>query len=152
MPFLKKRKEKNPFKADLILDSDEIKVVEAEYRRKPIFFGVGTAKGKEKGIEGEVSVSTVSGRGAYESRTHYDWKLYYNPSNLPGFLPMESLTYLATNATTTVSGSIDALKAVMVPIPERGIVLEYPSARYTGILISDKGVEIEEKKPRIKKK
>ena len=110
------KRKKNPLAADMVLDKPEIKVVSAQYGRKPFFVAIGTAKGKAKEIEGGISIPAMSGKGGYDSKTEYDWKIIYHRKSRPDWFPPEQFSLLATNATTAVSGSINARNAKMIPI------------------------------------
>jgi len=137
------KKERNPFKADVILDKDEIMIVGAQLGKKPIFLGVGTAREQAKEIEGKIGLKEAA--GAHKVTRELDWRLFYKPENLPGWFPIEHLTPLATNATTAISGSINALKAKMIPISGEKEFSITPD-----ISISGEGLEIKRKELRKK--
>lgn len=105
--FWKKHQKKNPFDASLILDNPDIKIVEARYNEKPVFFGVGTSKQRENEIA--ASVGTEGTGGKYAIQKELEWRMYYNKNNMPtGFIPIEKLEDWMKGTTAVVSGSISA--------------------------------------------
>lgn len=138
MAFLKRKK--NPFEASLILDKEGVKIVEAQYKDKPIFFGCGTAKKQAKEIKGEGGLAPPLVKGGYQYGGEYDWALFFNPNNMPGFLPMDDFRALATTSTTLASGVECAFATPIEPLPKTGL------EPIKGIIISDKGIEIKKKR------
>lgn len=137
------RSKKSPFKASVILDRKDIRIVEARYLDKPFFFGVGTIGGQARGIEAEVGVGGIepkfSGRGGYKSEKEFRWNLYFNQNNMSGFLPMDQFGRFAAATTTLVSGAELPLDTPITPLPEEGLELG-------DVVISDKGVDIRKKR------
>jgi len=124
----------------MALDKAEIKVVGGEYRGKPFFAAIGTVKGRARKIEGAASAKEISGKGAYESGAVIDWRIYLHRKSKPDWFPQEQYTLLATNATTAVSGSIDAQNAKIIPISEeKKFTIKSADMR---ISISDKGIKV----------
>lgn len=130
-----KKRKISPFEASLVLDTDDVKIVEARYDDKPIFVGIGIAKKQAKGIKAGGSLIPPSAGGAHEYEREYEWKLYCNPNNMPGFLPMDKVETLASSAVAITSGSPHALQAQMEPMPEKG--------SGSRLVISDEGVKSE---------
>ena len=135
-----KKREKSPFEASLVLDTDEVKIVEAQYGDKPIFIGFGVAKKQSKGAKAEGSLMPLSVGGSQQYEREYDWRLFYNPNNMPGFLPTDKVESLVSGAVALTSGSPHALQAHVEPLPEEELELN------EGIVISGKGIKIKKKK------
>jgi len=143
-------RKKGPLEVYYALDKPEVKVVTAEYNGKPFFTAIATAKGRAKKIKGGISVQAISGKGAYDSEIEYDWRIFLHRESKPDWFPEEQFELLATNATTAVSGSMNAQKAEIIPISDKTefSIVSVP----TRISISDKGIKIRKKKTRKSKK
>lgn len=103
--FWKRSQKKHPFDASLILDNPDIKIVEARYNEKPVFFGVGISKQREKGVAAGVGPEGVEGK--YAIQKELQWKMFYNKDNMPtGFIPIEKLEEWMKGTTAVVSGSM----------------------------------------------
>jgi hypothetical protein len=98
-----KKKEKKQFKASLVLDSPDIKIVEASYKNKPIFFAIGTSTERDRRITAGGDITGA--KGEYQAQKRLKWHLIYNPENMPGFIPIERFKSLMAGITAAVSGS-----------------------------------------------
>lgn len=136
------KKERNPFKADVILDKSGITIVGAQLGKKPILLGIGTTRKEAKEVEGKIGLGQAGGEaaGAHKQTKELDWKVFYKPVNLPGWFPVEHLTALASGAITATTGSINALDAKVIPISEEKKITITPD-----ISISDKGIRVNKK-------
>ncbi len=105
----KKDKKPSPFEASMPLDTDEIKIVEARYNEQPVFFGVGRATDISTQVRGEVTVSELGGSGEYKKERTYQWEYWYNPSVIPGFLPLEKAKELMVGTVSLVSGAVSSV-------------------------------------------
>lgn len=127
-------KKKSPFEATKLIDTPDMKMIEARYNSNPFFIGIAVAKQREvKGV-GQVGMEGV--KGEYQSQKDLAWQLFYNMSALPsGFMPQEKLNdYMAgtvsllSGSATVYSGSTKFIKRDPVTIND---VIKDPMGTYT---------------------
>lgn len=110
LKFWKRKQKKNPFEASLILDNPDVKVVEARYKKKPFFIGVGISQ--QRDVKGVGEVGSKGLKGEYRTQKDLMWHLLYNPNVLPnGFMPMEKLKDWMASTVSAVSGSMSVYEA-----------------------------------------
>jgi len=94
-------KGKNLFESSLIIDIPDIKVVEAGFDQKIVFFAIGTIHKRDAGAFEE--------RTAKESeeidKDCLQWRIYYDSTAIPTFMPMERARELMAGAVAVSSGS-----------------------------------------------
>ena len=126
-------KGKNPFEGSLIIDIPDIKVVEASFNKKLVLFAVGTSKQSETAVLGEAS---AEGNGA-KYGTDLEWKIFYDPTALPNFIPIDKAKDLmaGTVAVSSGSGSVYNTGTIYVASgnrPSKGnapVLLDYEMAK-----------------------
>ena len=126
-------KGKNPFEGSLIIDIPDIKVVEASFNKKLVLFAVGTSKQSETAVSGEGS---AEGNGA-KYGTDLEWKIFYDPTALPNFIPIDKARNFMAGTVAVSSGSASVYNTGTVYIasgarPTKGnapILLDYEIAK-----------------------
>lgn len=86
-------KGKNPFEGSLIIDIPDIKVVEASFNERLVFFALGTSQ--EHG--------TVS--SGESSKTNFRWRIFYDSTTLPDFIPVDKAKDLMAGTVAVSSGA-----------------------------------------------
>jgi hypothetical protein len=95
-------KGKNCFEGSLIIDAPDIKVVEASFNKNLAFIAIGTTKKRETAFPGEGVVEK------YGTRKDLEWKIFYDPTALPEFIPVDKAKDFMAGAVAVSSGSASA--------------------------------------------
>lgn len=93
-------KGKNLFEASLIIDIPEIKVVEATFNHHTVFFAVGKPKQNEPAVSDEEAQSNEG-----KSSKEFVWKIFYDSTALPDFMPIGKVFDLMAGSVAISSGS-----------------------------------------------
>jgi hypothetical protein len=104
MRFWRKGNPEKDFRASLIIDNPDIKVLIARFEDQPFFFAVGVSERRLTEVETEAGLA--GGKAGYRSGKGLIWYLRYNPKVLPDFIPFERNKELMANVTSVVSKSI----------------------------------------------
>jgi hypothetical protein len=126
-------KGKNLFEGSLIIDIPDIKVVEASFNNKLVLFAVGTAVGPETAVSGETSATAIGDKYG----TDLEWKIFYDPTALRDFIPIEKARDFMAGAVAVSSGSTSVYNTGTVYIasgnkPSKGnapLLLDYEMAK-----------------------
>jgi hypothetical protein len=78
-------KGKNLFEGSLIIDIPDVKVVEASFNKKLVLFAVGTLPRRETVVLDEESAAAIED----EQKTDLKWKIFYDSTALPDFIPID---------------------------------------------------------------
>jgi hypothetical protein len=121
---------KNPLEAWLLIDTPDIKVVEANLSRKILFFAIGT---HENAKSSEAKVLTNEA----ENGTNLRWKFFYDKTALTQLMPIERAKNLMAGIVVAISGSASVydLETVYIPSgkkPAKGnapVLLDYEMAK-----------------------
>jgi hypothetical protein len=124
---------KNLFEGSLIIDIPDIKVVEASFNNKLVLFAVGTLQRRETVVSGEGTVATTEEK----HKTDMEWKIFYDSTALPDFIPIDKAKDFMTGAVAVSSGSASVYNAGTVYIasgnrPSKGnapLLLDYEMAK-----------------------
>lgn len=71
---------KNHFEGSMIIDTPDIKVIEASYDEKLVLFAIGASPRRETVVSGEGSAAAIS--------SDLEWRVYYDSTILPDFIPI----------------------------------------------------------------
>jgi hypothetical protein len=126
-------KGKNIFEGSLIVDIPEIKVVEASFNKSLVFFAVGTARKLETTVSNEGNVE----ENGSKSKTDLEWKIFYDPTALPNFIPIDKAKDLMAGTVAASSGSTSVYNTRTIYIasgnrPSKGnapLLLDYEVAK-----------------------
>jgi len=126
-------KGKNLFEGSLIIDVPDIKVVEASFNNKLVFFAVGTAQRRETVVSGEASVAAIRDKCG----TDLEWRIFYDSTALPDFIPINKARDFMAGAVAVSSGSTSVYNTGTVYIasgnrPSKGnapLLLDYEMAK-----------------------
>jgi hypothetical protein len=94
-------KGKNLFEGSLIIDTPDIKVVEAHLDNRLVLVAVGTSQPR---VTAESAVRKVE-RIAAESRFDMEWKIFYDSTALTDFIPFNKAKDFMAGAVAVSSGS-----------------------------------------------
>lgn len=94
-------KGKNLFEGSLIVDIPEIKVVEASFNKKLVLFAVGTSQRREAAVSGEESAEGIGAK----YRCDLEWKIFYDPTALPNFIPVDKAMDFMSGTVAMSSGN-----------------------------------------------
>lgn len=75
-------KGKNVFQGSLIIDTQDIKVVEASFDGKLVLFAVGTAQKRDTAVSGKVNTE----QNGYERKCNLAWRIFYDSDAIPDFI------------------------------------------------------------------
>jgi hypothetical protein len=126
-------KGKNLFEGSLIIDIPDIKVVEARFDKKLVLFAVGTSQPRVTAVSGERSVERIGDK----DRSDMKWKIFYDRSALPDFIPVDKAMDFMAGAVAVSSGSASVYDTGTVYIasgnrPSKGnapLLLDYEMAK-----------------------
>jgi hypothetical protein len=126
-------KGKNLFEGSLIIDIPDIKVVEASFNEKLVLFGVGTLPRRETVVSGEASAGAIGEKYG----TDLEWKIFYDPTALSNFIPIDRAKDLMAGTVAVSSGTASVYNAGTVYIasgnrPSKGnapYLLDYEMAK-----------------------
>ncbi len=113
-------KGKNLFEACLLIDTPDIKVVEASFNKKLLFFAIGASQKNEA-----------------ESKTDLEWKIFYDSTALPPSMPVDKAKNLMAGIVSASAESASVYDAGTVYIasggrPSKGnapVLLDYKMAK-----------------------
>ena len=119
---------KNLFEGSLIIDIPEIKVVEASFDKKLLLFALGTMPKRD---------AAVSGERNDEYKGDLEWRIFYDPTVLPNFMPADKAKELMHGAVAMSSGSASVYNTSTIYIasgnrPSKGnapLLLDYDIAK-----------------------
>jgi hypothetical protein len=94
-------KGKNLFEGSLIVDIPDIKVVEASFNDKLVFFAVGTLPRRETVVS---SVGNAASSGE-KYGTDLEWKIFYDSTALPDFIPIDKAKEFMAGIVAVSSGT-----------------------------------------------
>jgi len=103
---------KNILEARLLIDTLDITVVEASFKKKPFFFAIGAAHENDTGA----SSATIT-KEDIESRTDLKWEIFYDPTILPQSVPFDMAKNLMANLVSLCTGNASVYKEGTVYIP-----------------------------------
>jgi len=126
-------KGKNLFEGSLIIDIPDIKVVEACFEKKIALFAVGTLQPGGTAVSGEGSVEGIGDR----DRLDMKWKIFYDPTVLPDWIPVDKALDFMVGVVALSSGSASVYDEGTVYIasgkrPSKGnapLLLDYEIAK-----------------------
>jgi len=126
-------KGKNLFEGSLIIDMPDIKVVEASFNNKLVLFAVGTLPRRETVVSGEARPATIGDKYG----TDLEWKIFYDSTTLPDFIPIDKARDFMAGAVAVSSGSASVYNTGTVYIasgsrPSKGnapLLLDYEMAK-----------------------
>lgn len=95
---------KNLFEGSLIIDTPEIKVVEASFNKKLVLIAIGKLPRRETVISGEESATSVGEKYG----TDLEWRIFYDSTALPDFIPIDKAKYFmaGTVAFSSLTASV----------------------------------------------
>ena len=105
-------KGKNLFEGSLIIDIPDIKVVEASFNKKLVLFAVGTLPRRETVVSGEASAAAIGEKYGID----LEWKIFYDPTALPNFIPIDRAKDLMVGTVAVSSGTASVYDAGTVYI------------------------------------
>jgi len=91
------------------LDTDDVKIVDATLDGKPVFWSVGLSEKSRRELEAKGVLSvlpTVSAEAYSKSDKELVWTSFFNPKNMPGFVPKEMIKEIMAGTISAVSGSV----------------------------------------------
>ena len=94
-------KGKNLFEGSLIIDTPDIKVVEASFNNKLVLFAVGTLPRRETVVSGEKSAPAIEEK----HKTDLEWRIFYDSTALPDFIPIDKARDFMAGTVAVPSGS-----------------------------------------------
>ncbi len=123
-------KGENILESSLIVDAIDIKVVEANYNSKPLFFAVGTPR------ETERTAALEENKTETDNSRNLKWKIFYDATVLSQLMPLEKAKNLmagivATSAKTTSAYNTDTAYVASGERPSKGnapLLLDYETA------------------------
>ena len=126
-------KGKNLFEGSLIIDLPDIKVVEARFDRKIVFFALGTSQPPGTAVSAEGNAEGIGD----EDRLDMKWKIFYDPTALPDSIPADKALDFMAGAVAVSSGSASVYNMGTVYIasgnrPSKGnapLLLDYEMAK-----------------------
>jgi len=126
-------KGKNLFEGSLIIDIPDIKVVEASFDNKLVFFAVGTAKQCDSVVSGERSAEPIG----EECKREIEWRIFYDPTALHDFISLDKAKDFIAGAVAVSSGSASVYNTSTIYIasgnrPSKGnapLLLDYAIAK-----------------------
>jgi len=126
-------KGKNLFEGSLIIDIPDIKVVEANFDNKLVFFAVGTTQQYDLAVSGERNAESIG----EECKRDIEWRIFYDPTALPDFIPLGKAKNFMAGAVAASSGSASVYNTSTVYIasgnrPSKGnapLLLDYAIAK-----------------------
>jgi hypothetical protein len=126
-------KGKNPFEGSLIIDTPDIKVVEASFNNKLVLFAVGTLPRHETVVSGEKSAAAIEEK----HKTDLEWRVFYDSTALPDFMPIDKAKDFMAGTVAVSSGTASVYDAGTVYIasgnrPSKGnapVLLDYEMAK-----------------------
>lgn len=126
-------KGKNLFQGSLIIDTPDIKVVEASFDKKLFLFALGTSQPRVTAVSAELSAE----RSEDEYRCDLKWRIFYDPTALPDFIPMNKAKDFMAGAVAVSSQSASVFNKSTVYIasgnrPSKGnapLLLDYELAK-----------------------
>ena len=121
---------KNPLKACLLIDTPDIKVVEANLSREILFFAIGTH-------ENAKSNAAIVPTNEAENGKDLKWKFFYDKTALPQLMPIQKAKNLMAGIVAATSGSTsvydhDTLYIAGGKKPAKGnapVLLDYEMAK-----------------------
>ena len=124
---------KNLLEARLLIDLPDIMVVEASFDSKLLFFAIGTSQENETLVSGKESAKENESK----FKTDLEWKIFYDKTALPRFMPIDKAKNLMAGIVSVSSGimSVYNLSTIFVPSssrPSKGnapVLLDYEIAR-----------------------
>ncbi|MEM3823672.1 MAG: hypothetical protein QXH87_01935 [Candidatus Bathyarchaeia archaeon] len=124
---------KNVLKGWLIIDMPEVKVVEFCFEEELVLIGIGTERNREEGRLVEKGVEPA----ACKCEPEMKWKIFYDKTAFPDFIPFEKLKDFMAGVVAMTSGSASVYDAGTTYIasgkrPTKGnapLLLEYEIAR-----------------------
>jgi hypothetical protein len=119
---------KNLFEGSLIIDIPEIKVVEASFDKKLLLFALGTMPKRD---------AVVSGERNDEYKGDLEWKIFYDTTALPNFMPADKAKEFMAGAVAMSSGNATVYNTSTIYIasgnrPSKGnapLLLDYDIAK-----------------------
>ena len=103
---------KNILEARLLIDTSDIMVVEASFKKKLFFFAIGTEHEKEAGTS-----SAAIAKENLEFRTDLKWEIFYDPTILPQSVPFDMAKNLMASLVSLSTGNASVYKVGTVYIP-----------------------------------
>jgi len=121
---------KNPLKACLLIDTPDIKVVEANLSREILFFAIGTH-------ENAKSNAAIVPTNKAENVKDLKWKFFYDKTAFPQLMPIEKAKNLMAGIVAATSGSTSVYDHATLYIasgkkPAKGnapVLLDYEMAK-----------------------
>jgi hypothetical protein len=105
-------KGKNLFEGSLIIDIPDIKVVEASFNKKLVFFAIGTLPQRKTVVSGEESAAAIGGKdGAF-----LEWRVFYDSTVLPDFISVDKAKNFMAGTVAVSSGTASVYGAGTVYI------------------------------------
>ena len=122
-------KGKHLFEGALIIDIPEIKVAEASFDQKLVFFALGTAPQQDAVAPGEQNEN--------KPNSELEWRIFYDPTALPDFMPEQKAKEFMAGAVAVSSGSASVYNTSTLYIasgnrPSKGnapLLLDYEIAK-----------------------
>jgi hypothetical protein len=105
-------KGKNLFEGSLIIDTSDIKVVEASFNNKLALFAVGTLSRRETVVSSEASAEPIGEKYG----TDLEWRIFYDSTALPDFLPLDKAKDFMAGAVAVSSGTASVYDACTIYI------------------------------------
>lgn len=126
-------KGKNLFEGSLVIDIPDIKVVETRFDKKLVLFAVGTSQPRVTTVSAERSVERIGDKDRFDMK----WKIFYDPTALPDFIPVDKAMDFMAGAVAVSSGSASVYNKGTVYIasgsrPSKGnapLLLDYEMAK-----------------------
>jgi hypothetical protein len=124
---------KNLFEGALLIDSPDVRVVEASFNKKLLFFALGTLEKRETIVSRERSTEDYETK----ARTDFQWKIFYDSTILPKFITYEKAMNFMAGIVAVSSGeaSVHNAGTVFIPTgsrPSKGnapVLLDYELAK-----------------------
>ena len=126
-------KGKNLFEASLIVDIPDIKVVEVRFDKKLVLFALGTSQPRVTAVSAERNDERIVDRDRFDMK----WRIFYDPTALPDFIPVDKSKDFMAGAVSVSSGSASVYNSDTIYIasgtrPSKGnapLLLDYQIAK-----------------------
>ena len=126
-------KGKNTVEVSLIIDTPDIRVVEASQNEKLFLVAIGTSPSREIAISGEKQAVAVGDK----NETELKWKIFYDSIALPDFMSFDKAKDFMAGTVAVCSGARSVYDADTVYVasgkrPSKGnapLLLDYETAK-----------------------
>ena len=97
-------KGKSLLEGSLIIDIPDVKVVEATFNNQIVFIAVGTSQQRETTLSTEENDENI--RTRHELQKSLQWKIFYDSTALPNFMPVGKVKDFLAGTVAAVAGNL----------------------------------------------